>query len=92
MGMKDVLFRTGQKTVAVIESTEGVMAIGLVGMSDDRPAKVMVGVGMVGLGVAALATTPVVVKVAVGTSMVMFTTGFIRGFRRGWSLRPGMIG
>lgn len=59
-----------------------VMIMGMAGAADDKPAKVMVGLGMVGL-ITSLVVTPVVwVKVAVGASIGCFAYGFVRGVRR----------
>lgn len=58
-----------------------VMIMGMAGVAEDKPAKVMVGLGMVGL-ITSLVVTPVVwVKVVVGASIGCFTYGFVRGVR-----------
>lgn len=58
------------------------MTIGMAGIADDKPAKVLAGIGMVGL-VTSLVVTPVVwVKAAVGLSIGCFAYGFVCGVRK----------
>jgi hypothetical protein len=91
MKMVDKMHRKVQQVGAVVGSAGGLTTIGLVGMADDTPAKVMSGVGMVGLVVAAVATTPVVVKTAVIVSIGAFSTGFARGVMKAWKMQGAAV-
>ncbi len=75
-----------QKAVIVVENApqtmDGVAVYGFAGIAGDSTSKVLMGVGTVCGGVALVASSPVVSKVALCMGAGCFMSGFIRGFRK----------
>jgi len=74
------------KTVIVVSDAprtiDAATTLALAGSAADSTSKVLMGVGAVCGGVALVAASPVVSKVALCASAGCFMSGFVRGFRK----------
>lgn len=75
-----------RKTVVVVENVpqtvDATATLALAGSAADSTSKVLMGVGTVCGGVALVASSPVVSKIALVAGASCFMSGFLRGFKK----------